>query len=119
MAPRLHCPSLALLVLATAAGDPCPHRGSLPVRAARESGPPSGCAHAPASPAWDLFTPAHRAPAPSRGMAPGDARERARLLVRYRCTGWWLVPRVVAEVRALGSVTDAEERACAAPVTGS
>jgi hypothetical protein len=90
----------------------CPDQGSAWVEGRRESGPPLGCPHAPWTAAWDLWTPPHRAPAPRPGFRPGDARAFPRLLVRYRCTGFWLVPKVVLEVKTLGYVFDVEQARC-------
>ncbi len=109
----------ALLFFAPAltAQSVCHHLGSVPVPASWTAGPvPLGCSGAPAWPAWHLFTPAHRAPAPHPGFNPGNATARPRLLVSYRCTGLLLLPVVPVHVRTMGYVIDRSESACA-PVT--
>jgi hypothetical protein len=90
----------------------------MPVAAAVQAGPPlAGCAAAAGWPAFHLLTPAHRAPAPHTGFAPGDARELPRLLVAYRCTGFLLVPIVPIRVRTMGYVIDQPEHPCGAGIT--
>ncbi len=106
------CCSLSLILFPLTSPRDCPHEGSVPVAATCEPGPPLGCAYAPAAPAWHLWTPAHRAPAPQRDHRPGDARVLPRLFMRYRCTGLRLLPLVPLEARALGHVMDVAARPC-------
>ncbi len=73
-----------------------------------------GCAQAPQWPAWHLFTPPHRELTPMPGFNPGDATALPRVIVRYACTGFLLLPVVPVEVRAMGYVVDTPRIACAA-----
>lgn len=93
----------------------CPDFGSTPVAAAWLASPIAlGCAGAPEWPVWHLFTPAHRAPGPHAGHAPGDAHAWPVLLIGYRCTGLWFAPVVPDHVRAMGYVIDQPEYPCGA-----
>jgi len=92
----------------------CHHFGSVPTAAQWQRSPTSlACPHAPAWPAWHLFTPAHRAPAVHAGFNPGNAVELPRLIVIYRCTGFLFVPVVIDRVRTMGYVVDQPEIQCA------
>ena len=94
--------------------SPCYHFGSVPRPATWERSPSQlGCPNAPDWPAWHLFTPAHRAPTTHAGFNPGNAIELPRVIVIYRCTGFLLVPVVIAQVRTMGYVVDQPEIACA------
>jgi hypothetical protein len=111
-------PRRAILALALAVAAPaqvtCANFGSTPIPATTLASPlPLGCSTAAAWPQWHLLTPAHRAPAPHPGHAPGNARALPRLLVRYRCTGLLLLPAVPIRVRTMGYVLDQPEYACA------
>ena len=104
---------LPLLAPLLAAQAWCPDFGSTPVAASVTASPlPLRCPVAADWPQWHLLTPGHRAPAPHPGFTPGDARALPRLLVRYRCTGWLLVPVVPAGVAFSGYVIDQPERPC-------
>jgi hypothetical protein len=105
---RLH----AIAILLPLGPIDCPDQGSRAVPAQLETGPPLGCALAPHAPAWHLWTPPHRTPAPATGERPGDARMHPRLLLRYRCTGLRLLPIVPAELRTLGYVLDVPAIRC-------
>jgi hypothetical protein len=109
------CCSLSLILFPSTTARDCPHEGSVPAAATCEPGPPLGCPYAPAAPAWHLWTPAHRAPAPQRDHWPGDARVLPRLLLRYRCTGLRLLPLVPSELRTLGTVFDVPSHRCRPP----
>lgn len=103
----------ALLAAAPAPAQTCPDQGSLPQAATLEAAPFAlGCSAAPAWPAWHLWTPPHRAPAARAGFTPGDAAARARLLVRWRCTGWLLWPVAADGVATMGYVLDRAEFPC-------
>lgn len=91
----------------------CDGRGSELRPAHWEVGLPLLCQYAPEAPGYRLFTPAHRELVPRAGMQPGEAHVRYQWIVRYRCTGLWLVPVVISEVRTYGVVLDVEEEACA------
>ncbi|MBL8723689.1 MAG: hypothetical protein JNK49_06555 [Planctomycetes bacterium] len=115
MAPILACIArLAALFLLFAhlPAQTCFHFGSVPVPASFDQGPALGCPGAPLAPAWQLWTPAHRAPAPHFGFRPGDASERSRWLLTYRCTGLWLFPVVPHRLRTMGYVIDQPEEPC-------
>lgn len=102
-----------LTVTAFATAQTCPDQGSLPRPATIEAAPfPLGCAAAPDWPAWHLWTPPHRQPAPRPGFTPGDATARARVLVRWRCTGWLLWPVAPEAVVTMGYVLDRPEFVC-------
>lgn len=91
----------------------CPDFGSLPMPATITPSPlPLGCAAAPMAPQWHLLTPPHRAPGAHTGFTPGNAHALPRLLVRYRCTGFLLLPVVPIEVRTMGYVLDQPEYPC-------
>ncbi len=109
-----------LLLFDQAPAQPnCDGRGS-DLRPARwEAGLPLLCQYAPDAPGFRLFTPEHRELVPRAGMQPGEAHIRRQLIVRYRCTGLWLLPVVISEVRAYGYVLDVEEQACAVESTPS
>lgn len=112
--------SLLAVALSTSplSAQTCFHFGSVPVAASVQPGPLlPGCPAAAGWPAWHLWTPPHRAPAPHVGFAPGDARELPRVLVAYRCTGFLLVPVVPVSVRTMGYVIDQPESPCTASVT--
>lgn len=113
-----HLARTALLLAAAhcAGQSTCYDFGSIPTPASWEASPSLlGCSAAPDWPAWHLFTPAHRAPAPHPGFNPGDATARPRLLVTYRCTGLLLLPVVPMSVRFQGYVVDQTEVACLTP----
>ena len=103
--------------LAVAAGpvtaQVCPDFGSHR-RAATITASPTvlGCSAAPTWPAWHLFTPAHREPGPHRGFDPGHAVELPRILIAYRCTGFFLLPVVPERIVTMGYVVDQSEVAC-------
>ena len=106
---------LATLILAARGGaqSGCYDLGSTPVAATVEAGPTAlGCVAAPDWPTWHLFTPAHRAPTRHAGFNPGDATQRPRVIVVYRCTGFLLLPVVPAHVRCMGYVIDQPEVPC-------
>jgi hypothetical protein len=107
---------LAALVIALAASAsaqaPCHAFGGHTTATLDPSPAPLGCAGAPQWPQWHLWTPAHDAPGPKPGFTPGDARPRTRWLLRYRCTGWLLVPVLPLPPRAMGYVVDQPDRAC-------
>ena len=105
---------------AQAQGQPgiCYGFGSVPTAASTENGPELfTCVHAPTWPAWHLWTPSHRAPAPHPGFNPGDARAVPRVQVLYRCTGFLRVPGRPSRVRTLGYGIDQPEGACAGTLT--
>ena len=109
--------SAPFVMAAAVAQATCPDLGSVPVAASWTASPvPLGCSGAPSWPAWHLFTPPHRAPAPHAGFSPGNATALPRLLVEYRCTGFLLVPVVPQRVRTMGYVIDRAEHACRATV---
>lgn len=97
----------------TLAQSPCDGRGSEPRDARVDAGPPLGCTFAPRAPGFHLFTPAHRAVTRRIGFRLGEARALDCVIVRYACTGLWLVPVVAREVRTYGYVLDVAEQACA------
>lgn len=104
---------VAHVVATLAPAQTCPGQGSLPQAAALEGAPfPLGCAAAPDWPAWHLWTPPHRAPAPRPGYAPGDACALPRVLVRWRCTGWFLWPVAPEAIVTMGYVLDRAESPC-------
>jgi hypothetical protein len=108
--------SAAVLLCAadTLRAQTCYHQGSMPVPAQLVASPlPLGCPGAPDWPAWHLFTPAHRAPAPHAGFNPGDACPLPRLIVVYHCTGLLLLPVLPVRVHTMGYVIDQPELACA------
>lgn len=116
--------SFVVFLLATASAraqsqpSTCYGFGSVPTAASTENGPALfTCVHAPTWPAWHLWTPGHRAPAPHPGFNPGDARALPRVQVLYRCTGFLLVPVLPSRMRTLGYVIDQPEVACAASLT--
>jgi hypothetical protein len=109
----LPCSILPLLLVASLAAQGCDGRGSDLVAARWEPGLPLLCPYAPEAPGYWLYTPAHRELVPRAGMQPGTAHVRSQWIIRYRCTGLWLVPVVVSEVRAYGIILDVEEQACA------
>ncbi len=114
----LACVSLWSWSACLLAQTTCYHQGSTPVTASWEASPlPLGCTGAPTWPAWHLFTPAHRAPAPHQGFNPGDATQWPRVIVVYQCTGFLLLPVVPVHIRTLGYVIDRPEMACAGTVT--
>ncbi len=94
------------------AQDSCQDTGSHLVDGFWEHGPPLLCEHQPQAPAWKLLTPAHREPVPRAGYRPGRATEIPRVLVRYRCTGFWLFPVVIRDAKILGYVFDVGQRRC-------
>ena len=96
------------------AAQRCDGRGSEMQPARWEAGLPLLCTYAPDHPGFWLFTPEHRELTPKSGMQPGEAHVRSQWIVRFRCTGLWLVPVVIGEVRAYGYVLDVEEEKCAA-----
>lgn len=98
-------------LLATASAQ-CPDQGSRLVAATIETGPDLGCARAPGWPFWHLWTPPHRAVTATPGMQQGDARALPRILVRWRCTGFLLVPVAVDAVRTMGYVLDVTAEPC-------
>jgi hypothetical protein len=103
------------LLAAVGRAQTCFHQGSMPQAAAVEAAPfLLGCAAAPSWPAWHLYTPAHRAPAPHFGFAPGQATARDRWIVTYRCTGWLFAPVLPDSIRRLGYVIDQPEFPCTA-----
>lgn len=107
---------LAAVAAANGTAQTCFHRGSVPRPAIVEAAPFSlGCSGAPEWPAFHLFTPAHREPAPHFGFAPGQATARYRWLVSYRCTGLLLVPVLPERVRRVGYVIDQPEFPCGGP----
>lgn len=110
----MRCALLAscLLLSNPTAPSPCDGRGSEPVPATLEAGPPLLCHHEPAAPGFHLFTPSHRDVVPRPGWRLGEARTRYQHIVRYRCTGLWFLPVVVAEVRVYGIVLDVGQRRC-------
>lgn len=111
-----HFTAIPLVLLLTAgivAQPPCDGRGSSLQPARTETGPALGCAFAPQAPGYHLFTPEHRAVTRRIGYHLGEARALDAWLVRYRCTGLWLLPVVISEVRAYGYVLDVAEHACA------
>jgi hypothetical protein len=104
---------VACIAAPLTAQTPCPGFGGLPQPARLEPAPiPLTCPAAPGWPTWHLWTPAHDAPGLHAGFRPGDASQRARLLVSYRCTGLWLVPVVPSRVRTMGYVIHQPETAC-------
>ena len=107
--------ALTLISFSTAVAQAtCHHLGSLPIAASLDVSPvPLGCSGAPSWPAWHLLTPPHRAPAPHQGFNPGNALALPRVLVEYRCSGFLLLPVVIARVRTMGYVIDRAEHACA------
>jgi hypothetical protein len=106
--------SFLLLLLATALpAQQCFDFGSKPLPQQFEASPfLLGCTTAPDWPVWHLLTPAHDAPAPHDGYAPGDAHARPRLLIHYRCTGWLLLPVLPDSVRLSGYVIHQPEYPC-------
>lgn len=87
--------------------------GSTPVPGAATCGPLlPACPGAPGWPAFHLWTPPHREPAPHPGFAPGDAHELPRWIVTWRCTGFLVVPVVPVQVRTMGYVIDQPEFPC-------
>ena len=111
-----HTIAIPLALLLTPAGvaqPPCDGRGSVAQPARIETGPALGCTFAPQAPGFHLFTPEHRAVTRRIGYHLGEARALDAWLVRYRCTGLWLLPVVISEVRAYGYVLDVAEHACA------
>jgi hypothetical protein len=102
----------SLLAASVHAQLPCWNQGSDLLPAAWEAGPVLGCAASPAWPYWHLYTPEHRAVVSRPGYRQGEARELPRLLVHYRCTGFWLVPVVIDRVRVMGQVLDVAQEAC-------
>jgi hypothetical protein len=101
---------LLLFLLPRLSAQQCFHFGSFPVPAQLEASPWTlPCANWPQ---WHLLTPAHDAPAPHFGFAPGDASARPRLLVRYRCTGFLLLPVLPDHVRTSGYVIHQPEFPC-------
>jgi hypothetical protein len=115
--PRLLFVLVALVIALAASASaqaPCPAFGGHATPATIDPSPaPLGCTGASQWPQWHLWTPAHDAPGPKPGFTPGDARPRTRWLVRYRCTGWLLVPVLPLPPRAMGYVVDQPDRACA------
>lgn len=102
------------------AQNPCYGFGSIPTPSSWQAGPPlQSCMFAPGHPAWRLFTPWHREPAPHPGFNPGDAWSLPRVLVTYRCTGFLLVPVVPDHIRTMGYVIDQPEVPCAPSVLTS
>ena len=101
-----------ILLLALATQDPCPNSGSRFVRGFVEHGPALGCAFAESDSSWTLVTPSHHEASPHEGFTPVEWREVPRLFVRYRCTGLWFAPRVLAEIKTLGYVIEVSERRC-------
>lgn len=96
-----------------AAQSPCYGFGSVPTPSSWQAGPPlQSCPFAPNHPAWRLYTPGHRAPAPHPGFNPGDAWPLPRVIVTYRCTGLLLVPIVPSRIRTMGYVIDQPEMPC-------
>lgn len=107
---------LALTHNTATAQTTCYHFGSTPRAATLEPSPFAlGCFGATQWPSWHLWTPAHRAPGPHHGFAPGDASELPRWLVHWRCTGWLLLPVVPDQVRTMGYVIDQPELPCLTP----
>ena len=108
------CLLLALpILLPTLAAQQCFHFGSMPMPASLTTSPWSlPCANWPE---WHLLTPAHDAPAPHFGFAPGNALALPRLLVHYRCTGFLLLPVLPDHVRTSGYVIHQPEYPCNAP----
>lgn len=90
----------------------CDGRGTEPVPATWETGPPLRCLHEPTAPGFRLFTPAHRAVTSRPGWQLGEAHARSQWIVRYRCTGLWFLPVVAYEVRAYGYVLDVGQHFC-------
>jgi hypothetical protein len=113
---RITAPSLLLPLVLPAllpAQRTCFDSGSAPVAASIEASPfLLGCSTAPTWPVWHLLTPGHRTPAPHPGFAPGQAQALPRFLVRYRCTGWLLLPVLPDHVRTMGYVIDQPEHPC-------
>ena len=109
----LAIPLALLLTVGVAAQPACDGRGSALQPARTETGPALGCAFAPQAPGYHLYTPEHRAVTRRIGFHLGEARALDAWLVRYRCTGLWLIPVVISEVRAYGYVLDVAEHACA------
>ena len=108
-------PLIGAFLLDAAAAQTCHHFGSHWVAPSVEPSPALlQCKGTPPWPEWHLFTPAHRAPGPHHGFAPGAAREMPRVLVAYRCTGWLLTPVVPWHVRTMGYVIDQPEEQCTA-----
>lgn len=105
-------PLILVCCLFAAARGQCPDQGSHLVAATIEAGPDLGCARAPGWPFWHLWTPPHRAVIDAPGMQQGDARAAPRILVRWRCTGFLLVPVAIAEVRTMGYVLDVAAVPC-------
>jgi hypothetical protein len=109
-------PAAAFAALLTAAATPaqsCPGQGSLPRAGQLDAAPfPLGCAAASAWPAWHLWTPPHREPAPRPGFTPGDAAALPRWFVTWRCTGWLLLPVVPQSLATMGYVLDRAELPC-------
>lgn len=102
-------------LLAVAAALPaqfCPDQGSMLQPARLEAGPEQHCSGAPGWPHWHLYTPPFRAVVPRRGMQQGPVRAVPRLLLRWRCTGYLLLPVVIAQVRTMGFELDVAEEAC-------
>ena len=96
-----------------AAQGPCYGFGSIPTPSNWQAGPMlQSCPFAPNHPAWWLYTPGHRAPAPHPGFHPGDAWPLPRVIVTYRCTGFLLVPIVPNRIRTMGYVIDQPELPC-------
>jgi len=112
---RMLCGGLAASLLAhAAASQSCWHQGSVAVPAVTTFGPVLlACPGAPTWPSWELFTPAHRAPAPHLGFNPGTARALPQTLVVYTCTGLLLAPVARGPLAAYGYVIDRAEFACA------
>lgn len=106
------CAVLAFASAPCAQGRACPDLGSQRVPARVDAGPALGCAHAPGAPAWRLFVPPFREATVRPGHTRSEYRELPQILVRYECTGLLLFPVRVAEVRALGTVTDVVEKRC-------
>lgn len=106
--------SCLFLLLATALpAQQCFDFGSQPVPQQWQASPfLLGCPAAPTWPMWHLLTPAHDAPTPHPGFAPGDAHARPRLLIHYRCTGWLLLPVLPRSVRRSGYVIHQPEYPC-------
>ena len=70
------------------------------------------CPFAPNAPLWRIYTPPHHEVVPRAGYAVRSTRPLPRLMVRYACTGLWLHPVVVRDVRTMGYVLDVTVTKC-------
>jgi hypothetical protein len=97
---------------ARCAAAQCTGEGTVLVPGQWEVGPPLPCEVGGSQIAWLLYTPPHHESVPALGSTFAGVRTLPQLFVRYRCTGFWLWPTQIAEVKTLGYVFDVRVRPC-------